>query len=125
MAPNCSQELPRPPKQAGARWARCRQPALGPFFVPVGLSVQEDGSYVVQWYNCASGRATVKGAYKPSWFDAKSGKEIFDDKEHSMPTWNLQSRASVVSLPFQWNESKTGRRLPAEVAVRMFEKVKG
>ena len=52
----------------------------------------------------------------------KSGKEIFDDAEHEVPTWNLQLRDSVVSLPFKWNESKSGRRLPAEVAVRMFAK---
>ena len=39
-----------------------------------------------------------------------------------LPTWNLQRRESVVSLPFRWNESKSGRRLPAEVAVRMFAK---
>jgi site-specific DNA-cytosine methylase len=84
------------------------------------LDEQADGSLVVQWYNCASGRATVSGAYKPSWYDAKSGKEFFDDDERGMPTWNVQARGTVASKPFQWNLSKSGRHLPASVALQMF-----
>jgi hypothetical protein len=67
------------------------------------LAEQADGSLVVQWYNCASGRATVSGAYKPSWYDSKSGKEFFDDTERGLPTWNVQARGTVVSKPFNWN----------------------
>jgi hypothetical protein len=84
------------------------------------LDVVADGSYVVQWYNCASGRATAGGAYKPSWFDAKSEKEFFDEKEHELPTWNIQLRGTVVSRAFNWNLSKGGRHLPAVVALQMF-----
>ena len=86
------------------------------------LEVNADGSYLVQWFNCASGKATAKGAYKPSWYDADSNSEVFDDKEHSMPTWNLQDRHSVVIGPFNWNVNKSGRFLPAEVALKMFSK---
>jgi site-specific DNA-cytosine methylase len=84
------------------------------------LEEQADGSMLVQWYNCASGRATVGGAYKPSWYDEKSGKEFFDDKERGLPTWNVQSRGTVASKPFNWNLSKGGRHLPAAVALQMF-----
>ena len=31
------------------------------------------------------------------WSDAESNKEVFDDKEHAAPTWNIQERGSVVS----------------------------
>ena len=88
------------------------------------LEVNADGSYVVQWYNCASGKATAKGAYKPSWYDANSNSEIFDEKEHAMPTWNIQNRHTVVIGPFNWNVNKSGRFLPAEVALKMFKKGK-
>ena len=66
--------------------------------------------------------ATAKGAYKPSWYDAESNSEVFDDKEHAMPTWNIQDRHSVVVGPFNWNVNKSGRFLPAEVALKMFSK---
>ena len=84
---------------------RCSARSTGCIYLAKVLSVQADGSYVVQWYNCASGRAAVKGAYKPSWFDAKSGKEIFDDAEHEVPTWNLQLRVArfgeVFAVPLE------------------------
>jgi hypothetical protein len=93
-------------------------------FPALVLQVLASGDYLVQWYNCASGKKTAVGLYKPSWFDEKSGREVITDKptakQELVPTWNLQVFSSVRSPPFAWNESKKGRMLPAVIAGMLF-----